>query len=396
MIEPPPQSRPLDRLRALVMADERLQAELAPIEDPAQLSERVLALAAANGIALAASDLADGLRPDPLGISHFSDPLPSHLSWPSPAWRPVAVTGLSGRGAAVDWARFGDAPWPEAFFGLAARRVSGRPFNRLFRYRMRLEDFVAAAARAPAPDGFIFHMSRSGSTLVARMLAALPQSLVISEAPPLDAMVRLADEAASPVDAVDAVRAMTAALGRRAAGSGPCFIKLHFWHASALPLFRRAYPAVPWLFLHRNPVEVLVSQMGQRGAETMPKVMPILGIDATAPGEEQVAQALARICAGAMGMAATGGGLFVDYADLPGAVVSRILPHFGVDPDEEGRAAMAAAALRDAKRPSRCFEPDAAAKRREATEPMRRAVGVHLAHLHERLKALGGEAIATR
>src|SRR5206468_1319466 len=40
------------------------------------------------------------------------------------------------------------------------------------------------------PNGFIFHVSRCGSTLVSQMLAALAQNVVISEAPPIDAVVR--------------------------------------------------------------------------------------------------------------------------------------------------------------------------------------------------------------
>src|SRR5438874_313448 len=40
------------------------------------------------------------------------------------------------------------------------------------------------------PSGLIFHMSRCGSTLVSQMLAALPANIVVSEAPPIDAIVQ--------------------------------------------------------------------------------------------------------------------------------------------------------------------------------------------------------------
>jgi hypothetical protein len=398
MTEPPPQSRLLDRLRALVLADERLQAALAPIEEPAQLAGRVLALAAANGIALEAGDVTPLVGPDPVGMFRLSDPVPMQASWPSPAWRPVALFALPGGGAAVDWAHFAGASLSEPFFGLSAVRAERLPFNRLFRYRTRLEDFVAGGSGeswAP-PAGFIFHMSRSGSTLVAQMLAALPGSLVISEAPPLDAMVRVACGATSSLDPADALRAMVGALGRRGAGSDPAFVKLHFWHALALPLFRRAFPTVPWLFLHRDPVEVVVSQMRSRGAEMMTGMVPMLGIGPDAPAEEQIAAALEGVCAAALDAAASGGGLFVDHADLPGAVFSHVLAHFGVDPGAEGRAAMAAAAVRDAKAPIRPFAPDARIKQREASAQVRRAADLHLAAVDQRLKALGGEAMATR
>src|SRR6266542_3419017 len=41
-----------------------------------------------------------------------------------------------------------------------------------------------------SPSGFIFHMSRCGSTLISQMLAALPQNIVISEAGPIDSLLR--------------------------------------------------------------------------------------------------------------------------------------------------------------------------------------------------------------
>jgi hypothetical protein len=148
-------------------------------------------------------------------------------------------------------------------------------------------------------------------------------------------------------------------------------------------LFRRAFPSVPWLFLYRDPVEVMVSQMRSRGAETM------LGVDPALPAEEQIAQALARVCRAALDAAPGGRGLFVDYADLPEAVFADVLPHFGVDPGDEIRAALEAAAVRDTKSPSRAFTADGVAKQEAATQRVRRAAGLHLAAAHEGLKALG-------
>jgi hypothetical protein len=35
-------------------------------------------------------------------------------------------------------------------------------------------------------------------------------------------------------------------------------IKLDAWHIRRLPLFRAAFPDVPWIFTYRDPAEVLV------------------------------------------------------------------------------------------------------------------------------------------
>ena len=377
--------RPLDRLRDRVLADARLQAELAPVPDGARLGERLLALAAGEGIALEAADLAPLLRPDPLGISAWSDSVPLRRAWPGADWLPVAVHDLPDGETMVDWAHFAAARLSQPFFESAILAAAARPFNRLFRYRMRLDDFVAAAAEQalPEPDGFIFHMSRCGSTLVVRMLAALPESAIVSEAPPLGAVARRAafDGATDPAALL---RAMVGAFGRR--GGRPFVVKLDFWQTLALPLYRRAFPAVPWLFLLRDPAEVLVSQMERRGAETLPGMVPALGVDAAAPEPVQIVQALAGVCDAAADAGATGGGLFVDYTDLPGALFSAILPHFGIDPGA-ARPLVEGAAAADTKAQSRPFEPDGSAKHSRADEEVR-AAAARLVPVYQRLNAL--------
>ncbi|HEY1607266.1 MAG TPA: hypothetical protein VGF77_16885 [Allosphingosinicella sp.] len=377
-------TEPLDRLRDLVLADAALQRALAPLDAEA-LSQRLLAFAAERAIAVEAAHLAPFLRPDPVGISALTDPVPLRRLWPSPDWLPVAVRRFPTGEAAVDWAHFGGAHLTSPFFAADARPIEARPFNRLFRYRMRLDDFVAASAgeKLPEPDGFIFHMSRCGSTLVTQMLAALPGSEIVSEPAPLDAAARRAFARGTP-DPVAILRAMIGAFGRR--GGRPFVVKTGFWQALALPLYRRAFPSVPWLFLFREPVEILVSQLRERGPETMPLVSPIPGIDPAAPDADQIAQALAAVCEAAADTAVSEGGLFVDHADLPEAVFTAILPHFGMDA-EDARAAMAAAARRDAKNPSAAFEPDGAAKRAQADARLRAAAG-RLGPVYERLYAL--------
>ena len=48
-----------------------------------------------------------------------------------------------------------------------------------------MSDLLDQAAAEPGidPTGFIFHLARCGSTLVSQMLAALPEHIVLSEAP---------------------------------------------------------------------------------------------------------------------------------------------------------------------------------------------------------------------
>lgn len=123
-------------------------------------------------------------------------------------------------------------------------------------------------------------------------------------------------------------RTLVMAYGRRRAGSERhTFVKLDSWHTLALPLFRRAFPSVPWLFLYREPIEVLVSQMRQRGTQMVAEIMPpsLYGID-NAGGmraEEYCARVLNRICTAVIDNYGAGGGLLVNYRELPGAIWTR-------------------------------------------------------------------------
>lgn len=385
-----PGPSPLDAFRALVAGDAALETALARCEGAQPFVETATAIAARHGIALAPADLDPIVNPDPLGLYRAAGATIAGPAWPPVDFLPVALGGLAGGGLAVEWAHFAGAPLAEPFYTESVRRALARPLSHLIRRRTGLDDFIddAAAEGAPEPDGFIFHMSRCGSTLASRMLAALPGATVVSEAAPLDSMARIAAGADWPEDRrIAGLRAMVGALGRRREpGARRFFVKLNAWHALELALFRLAFPLVPWVFLYREPAEVLASQMVLRGTELNPQAMPpgFYGIEDAAglSGADYCALALARICAAALD--APDGGLFVDYAELPDAVAGRILPHFGLAASPAERRMMDAITGRHAKRPESAFDPAASAIGAE----VRAAAERHLSAVYRRLETL--------
>jgi hypothetical protein len=82
-----------------------------------------------------------------------------------------------------------------------------------------------------------------------------------------------------------------------------------------------------------------------------------------------------------------GSDMLVNYQELPGALWTRVLPHFGVPCSADDRAAMAEAARYDAKNPGQPFSLDPDAKRNAATDQIR-SVAERLAGRHARLEAL--------
>ena len=243
------------------------------------------------------------------------------------------------------------------------------------------------------PDGLIFHLSRCGSTLVAQMLAALPGTVVASEPPPFDQVLQRVQESIDqPMEQrIALIRAMAAALGRRAAGGAGFVIKTDCWHTKALPLLAAAFPDTPWIFLYRDPIDIMVSQVRQRGFQTIPG-----GIGASVFGisndglsqEEYCALLFERTCAPILDASDRSRGLLINYTQLPDAVEDTIMPHFGMALDAGGRAAFAAAAARDAKAPYTSFTPDTEAKRREASPAVRAAVARYLDVPYRRLEML--------
>jgi hypothetical protein len=392
----PEQMNALGQFHALVMADEALADSLAQTVDDERFFDLVMQSAGARGLALAAEAVRAQLRPDPLGLERWSSNPATGSVWPSRHWLPIQVLALDGR-LHVDWAHFGALAVTEPFFEGSIRRALQRPFNRMFRYRMTLDDFMehAAGAQCPAPSGFIFHMSRCGSTLVSQMLAALPRTIAISEAAPIDAVVQLSRTwPGLPAERhVEHLTAMLAAFGRWHSGvEHRSFFKLDSWHTLGLPLFRRAFPSVPWVFLYREPVEVLVSQMRQRGSQMIPEIVPpsLYGIE-DADGvraEDYCARVLNSICASVIDHYHAGGGLLVNYRELPGAMWSRILPHFGVACGDDEREAMSRIVRFDAKTPSFAFADDTAAKQRAATDLVRAAADRELGDVYRRLEEL--------
>ncbi len=314
-------------------------------------------------------------------------------------WTPIRID-WDHQAPVVDWCRADGIAFDDPFFDQTVERCFRHPFRLLFRHRTGMDELVKWAAGHPglAPAGFVFHMSRCGSTLVSRMLAALPAHLVVSEAPPVDWVLRSHHHAPVPVD--DATRARwlqatLAALGQpRDDRHRRLFVKFDAWAAVDLPLIRRTFPDVPCLFLFRDPVEVLVSQEQRRGAHVVPGALPteVLGVPSPETTGESLtdfaARALARICQAALAYADDPMVTVADYRRLPGFVTTHLLPAWGVPVNGADRARMLDAAGRDAKNPVLPFEADHERKRAAVTPAIDAAARRWLTPIHGELERL--------
>jgi hypothetical protein len=288
-------------------------------------------------------------------------------------WVPIRLAGfteLKGAGIQVEWCWLGRDRFLHPFFDLTIEHAQRLPFNALFTHRTSIDKLTAWHAASPGipPTGFIFHMSRCGSTLVSRMLASLPENVVISEAGPVDYLARAV---AIPEETRSAwLRAMVSALGQKRAGNETrYFIKFDSVTTDALAFIRRTFPVVPWIFLYRDPEEVLASQLSDPGAAMSPGIVRGPAVldrpwneTLSMSLEEYAARVIGTLCRSAC-VAADHGGLLVNYTQLPEAVWKDIADHFRIHFSAAEIETMQNVAEFHAKHPRAKFTPDGEFKR---------------------------------
>lgn len=280
-------------------------------------------------------------------------------------WVPLYVKGARGE---VDWAYMGDERFTDSFCLETLQKLASRPFNQLLRKRSGLGLLAERAQSHPGLPlhGIVFHMSRCGSTLAAQWLAALPDSVVLSEPEPADALLQWVppggDEAL--------LRGLLTALGQpRRECDRRLFIKADSGHLLQIARYLAAFPGTPWVFMYRDPVEVLVSH--QRSL-SMFEVSHLLAAAGVQPPPEAFHDPLTNTAwtlslilqQAAQAMRQHANGLLVNYADLPGAL-DDISRHFGVAADALDAETRATVSGRHSKWRT-AYRPDAEEKRASA------------------------------
>lgn len=315
-------------------------------------------------------------------------------------WMPLhLLPAETGTELMVEWFDIRSLRFEDPFLAGTVYRAQYRhqddPGSGPFRRQTTMSELLDSthAEAVINPSGFIFHLARCGSTLVAQMLAALADHIVLSEAPAIDAVMRTRFwTGASEDERASWLRAVVSSLGRRRNDAEKrLFVKFDAWHTVELPLIRMAFPDVPWIFLYRDPVEVLVSHERSTAALTIPGAInpTVFGLDLADVVDLSPMAYAARVTA-AIGEAALQhldeDGRLVRYDELPGAFPA-ILSHFGVDASDAELGRMNQVARENAKARGMPFVPDSMAKQAEASDEIREAA-IMVAPIIDRLDQL--------
>jgi hypothetical protein len=295
-------------------------------------------------------------------------------------WTPIRVYNEGSR-FMVDWAFLGELRFTDPFFEQTVGRCLRHPASLLFRHQTTIETLGDFAALHPGlkPSGFIFHMSRCGSTLIPQMLTAVPRNLALSEPGPVDGILRAHFRMPDITEQqrIPWLQGMVSALGQPRHGEENYIIKFDSWHALFLPTILRAFPDVPWIFLYRNPVEVMVSQHIQRGAQMVPGLIQpeLFGMRTQElPGlslDDYCSCVLESICKAALAAASSGHGMLINYRQLPEEIWPALMRHWKLRFSTEETKQMFEATKLYAKNPHLPYEDDTAAKQAQATDEIK-------------------------
>lgn len=301
-------------------------------------------------------------------------------------WLPISIWQQDGEWW-VDWCWFAQRKLDRSFFCDSVEEALRLPFNQAFRRQTPLSVLCEWPAADAAPVAFIHHASRCGSTLVCQMLAQLDEFIVLSEPPPLDALLR---GDLDPATREAALRGLLAAYGQaRRGGEKALVIKLDAWNIGELPLLHACFPQTPWLFIYRDPLEIAVSHLRSPGMHMVPGIIGASTLDGDDPGyrrESFIAGRLGRIFRQGLEHCRQLGGVPVNYTQLPGALDGPLGDLFGLSAEQRTQAFTVA--NRHAKQAGQAFVADSRGKRQEASALLEERVSEHVQAAYDALEQL--------
>jgi len=276
--------------------------------------------------------------------------------------RKSGYEGVKGHFCNLDWSQYKSDPSSIPMF-----KDLVKPCNARNSFTYDLKEIVNLATAMDNPDihamepsGFIFHESRCGSTLVANALTAMDpeQHRVYSESRPLIRAIRACGiggkECPSQVG-VELIQDVVYIMGRtRDSLEKGLFFKIQSLGTKYIDVVLEAFPNTPWIFVYRDPVQIMMSQLalGIRRAVCIRQLALHLPVSTntflTSIGRnmkdlspvEKCAVQLSTLCNAAIAAItrSKGMGIGVNYENLVNKLIDDVIPnHLNALMTEEGR-----------------------------------------------------------
>lgn len=201
-------------------------------------------------------------------LAHYHSPLQAIKKiWQHPGMIPVAITPSPE----VIWLDVKTYSFTEWKFRYSIKNlIDSQGLGHCFSSDIQLLMDDAVLTNNLLPTGFVFHMSKCGSTLMAKTLAQLPSHMTVSEGTPLHENLwqyltcHWQQPVALTAHNLALIRNLILAMGRRRLPEQQhFFVKFRSWNVVFVEAIQRAFPDVPCLFMYRDPAEVLVSSLNK-------------------------------------------------------------------------------------------------------------------------------------
>jgi hypothetical protein len=278
---------------------------------------------------------------------------------PATGWYPIKLERSPTNGILLHWQNLSAVNFNEPFFEDSLIRAS-RENPEIRKQSYHLLDPLPFAEATP-PTAFIFHTSRSGSTLLTQLLTCLGGSIALSEPPIVDEALQFpqADE-----EKIILLKYIVNALGQhRSQNDRYFFLKYDSWHLPWVNLIREAFPDTPCLFVYRHPVEILWSHNRQRGSQMVPGLLDfsLFDIDPNsvdpADLDAYAARVLESIFTQALHHIQQGRLIPIAHHQLLKSY-SSIIEQLGVDLSENEKAQLDTRSQFHSKRPAETYDPN--------------------------------------
>jgi hypothetical protein len=218
----------------------------------------------------------------------------------------------------------------------------------------------------PDPSGFIFHLSRCGSTLVSGCLAQLEQCSVLSESPLLTEILLAKDISRENKKAL--LSACVYLQSRPSPEQPSAVVKWNAWDIFHWELIGEIWPQVPVLLLARDPVEILASHHKSPGRHmsgdpSLAHVQDVLDAGRCADLLSHRIRVLKGLMTKMLKVQRDNGVFFCDYRELGESVLMEICAHFGIEVQPHQQSLLREKLTRNAKFPQMPFQVDGEEKR---------------------------------
>lgn len=287
----------------------------------------------------------------------------------------------------------------QAFLDQYIGHCQQQMLNQFVRPRTSLQALLSArfTSSAPTPAGFIFHLSRCGSTLISGCLAEIDSANVLSEPPVitelmLDANLHHATQMAG-------VKQILHAQYLAMPNQPQLIVKWNAWDLLRWNTIRAAWSEVPIVLLIRDPLEILASHERQAGRHmagdpSMAQFHPVFSA-ANLPAQSGDAcfDLLARRVAVLRELlqhvqmaAADQRVMLVDYRDLNAQKMLQIARFFRMPVTTDSEARIGARMQFHSKDPAQKFQPDSIRKRESLSSQSRAYIQDQVYGLYQQLR----------